>query len=46
MYDRLGLPERDKRLVIIDAGHIPPRLPVIKETLDWLDRSLGPVGSS
>jgi dienelactone hydrolase len=43
MYDLLGVAEPDKKLVLIDAGHIPPRLPVIRETLDWLDLQLGPV---
>jgi eukaryotic-like serine/threonine-protein kinase len=32
-----------KRQVISDDGHIVPRLQLIKETLDWLDRYLGPV---
>jgi dienelactone hydrolase len=44
MYERLGVSEPQKKLVIIDAGHIPPRLSVIRETLDWLDRHLGPAG--
>ena len=39
----LGTPERDKRLVITDSGHAVPRNELIKETLDWLDRYLGPV---
>ena len=42
-YDLLGVAEPDKKLALTDAGHIPPRLPVIRETLDWLDRHLGPV---
>jgi dienelactone hydrolase len=44
-YDLLGVAEPDKELVVIEAGHVPPRLPVIRETLDWLDRYLGPVGA-
>jgi len=44
MYDALGVREPDKRLVLFESGHIPPRLPMIKEILDWLDRYLGPVG--
>jgi formylglycine-generating enzyme required for sulfatase activity/dienelactone hydrolase len=44
-YDLLGVAEPDKKLVVIEAGHVPPRLPVIRETLDWLDRYLGPVGA-
>jgi hypothetical protein len=39
----LGTPEKDKRLVITDSGHVVPRNELIKETLDRLDRYLGPV---
>jgi pimeloyl-ACP methyl ester carboxylesterase len=42
-YRFLGTPEEDKRLVITDSGHLPPRNELIRETLDWLDRYLGPV---
>jgi dipeptidyl aminopeptidase/acylaminoacyl peptidase len=42
-YRLLGTPEADRRLVITDSGHSPPRNELIKETLDWLDRNLGPV---
>jgi dienelactone hydrolase len=43
MFRLLGAPSKDKRHVLYDSGHIPPRIPVIKETLEWLDRYLGPV---
>jgi pimeloyl-ACP methyl ester carboxylesterase len=44
MFRLLGAPEKDKRLVLYDGGHVPPdNKTVIKETLDWLDRYLGPV---
>jgi hypothetical protein len=43
MFRLLGAPEDDKRHVVFDSGHIPPRIAMIKETLDWLDRYLGPV---
>jgi len=33
----------DKRQIIYEAGHFVPRDQHIKETLDWLDRYLGPV---
>ena len=40
----LGTPATDKRLVFVDSGHSLRRSPeVVKETLDWLDRYLGPV---
>jgi dipeptidyl aminopeptidase/acylaminoacyl peptidase len=43
LFQLLGVPESDKKLVVVDSGHIPERLPTIKETLSWLDRYLGPV---
>jgi predicted esterase len=42
-YHYLGTPESDKRLRIYETGHTVPRNELIKETLDWLDRYLGPV---
>jgi hypothetical protein len=39
----LGAPEADKKLVIVEAGHDIPRRDEIRETLDWLDKYLGPV---
>lgn len=46
MYSLLGVPQSDKKHMVLDAGHIPPRQAVIKEVLDWLDRYLGPVETS
>jgi formylglycine-generating enzyme required for sulfatase activity/dienelactone hydrolase/predicted Ser/Thr protein kinase len=43
MFRALGTPAKDKRLALFETGHIPPRNDIIKETLDWLDRYLGPV---
>ncbi|NNM07499.1 MAG: hypothetical protein HKO65_20580 [Gemmatimonadetes bacterium] len=43
MYDLLGTPEEDKRLIEYETDHIPPRAEYIKEILAWLDRYLGPV---
>ncbi len=43
MFRALGAPSQDKRHVIFDSGHVPPNELLIKETLDWLDRYLGPV---
>jgi eukaryotic-like serine/threonine-protein kinase len=39
----LGTPEADKKYVIYETGHVPPRKEVIRESLDWLPRYLGPV---
>ena len=43
MYRRLGTPEKDKKHVVFDSGHNPPHLGYVRETLDWLDKHLGPV---
>jgi len=44
MLDLLGTPADDKRLILYETDHIPPRTEYIKETLAWLDKYLGPVG--
>jgi dienelactone hydrolase len=43
LFDALGTPAADKRHFIFDEGHVPARTVLIRETLDWLDRRLGPV---
>jgi len=44
MFRVWGAPEKDKRLVIFESGHIPADLrDIIREILDWLDKYLGPV---
>ena len=44
LFRLLGTPEKDKRHVLFDCGHSLLRTPdAIRETLDWLDRYLGPV---
>jgi dienelactone hydrolase len=43
LFRLLGVAESDRKLVVVESGHIPDRLPTIKETLSWLDRYLGPV---
>ena len=42
-FSLLGTPPSQKRHVIADGGHFVPRNQLIAETLDWLDRYLGPV---
>ena len=39
----LGTPDADKKSVLYETGHAPPRKEVIRESLDWLDKYLGPV---
>lgn len=43
LFRLLGAAPKDKRHVLFESGHGPPRNEVIKETLDWLDQYLGPV---
>ena len=43
MFALLGTPAEHKRQVIYDSSHLVPRAELIKETLAWLDRYLGPV---
>jgi formylglycine-generating enzyme required for sulfatase activity/dienelactone hydrolase len=42
-FERLGTPAEDKRHVIEPTGHFVPASVVSGETLDWLDKYLGPV---
>ena len=42
LFRWLGTLPKDKRNALFDTGHVPPRNETIKETLDWLDRYLGP----
>ncbi len=41
-FERLGTPSADKKHVVEPTGHFVPRAIVKGETLDWLDRYLGP----
>jgi hypothetical protein len=43
LFRLLGTPEADKKHVLFESGHVPPFPDVVRETLDWLDRYLGPV---
>ena len=43
MFRALGTPAADKKHILYDTGHMPPALPVMKDTLDWFDHYLGPV---
>jgi dienelactone hydrolase len=44
LFDLLGTPLQHKRHVIFEnAGHVPPRIGVVREVIAWLDRYLGPV---
>lgn len=44
LFDLLGTPAADKRLALFDGGHVVPMQGIMRETLEWLDKYLGPVG--
>jgi dienelactone hydrolase len=44
LFQFMGTPPKDKKLVIYDGGHGTfPRPAAVREVLDWLDKYLGPV---
>jgi serine/threonine protein kinase len=43
MFDLLGTPAEHKQWKLYDTDHIPPVNEMVKETLSWLDKYLGPV---
>ena len=43
MFERLGTPRDRKEQKVYDSDHYVPRNELIKETLAWLDKYLGPV---
>ncbi|HUP19456.1 MAG TPA: protein kinase [Gemmatimonadota bacterium] len=42
-FEMLGAAGDDKRHAVLTGGHIPERLEIIREVLDWLDHRFGPV---
>lgn len=42
LFRLLGVSDKHKSHVLFDSGHVPPDDPVMKESLAWLDRYLGP----
>jgi cephalosporin-C deacetylase-like acetyl esterase len=43
MFEHLGTPAKHKQWKLYKTDHIPPRTEFIKETMNWLDKYLGPV---
>jgi len=43
MFDFLGTPVTDKKIIVYKSGHQVPRTEFVKETLRWYDKYLGPV---
>jgi dienelactone hydrolase len=46
MFELLGTPSADKVLKVYDTDHFIERKELIKESLAWLDKYLGPVSST
>jgi eukaryotic-like serine/threonine-protein kinase len=44
MFELLGAPPEHRRRLTFPLGHSVPRIELVKETLAWLDRYLGPAG--
>ncbi len=44
MFDLLGTPPQDKKQLTFPRGHTVPKPDLIRESVAWLDRYLGPVG--
>jgi dienelactone hydrolase len=43
MFDFLGTPKENKKIITYESGHLVPRTEFVKETLLWFDQYLGPV---
>ena len=43
MFDLLGTPAADKKLFLVDSDHWIPRADLVRESLAWFDKYLGPV---
>jgi cephalosporin-C deacetylase-like acetyl esterase len=43
LFRALGTEAAHKRRVVFDTNHMPVRHELMRETLDWLDKYLGPV---
>lgn len=43
MFDLLGTPPEQKKTIAFETDHFVPSNELVKETLAWLDRYLGPV---
>ena len=44
MFDLLGTPPEHKKRLTYERGHTVPKTELIRESLAWLDRYLGPAG--
>jgi dienelactone hydrolase len=43
MFRLIGAPEKDKKIIFYEGGHLVPWSELMKESLSWFDKYLGPV---
>lgn len=43
MFNLLGTPDKDKKILIYEGGHLVPKSELMKQSLLWFDTYLGPV---
>ncbi len=43
MFKLIGTPEKDKKIIIYEGGHLVPRQELMKESLSWFDKYQGEV---
>jgi dienelactone hydrolase len=43
MFNFLGTPAENKKMILYESGHLVPRAEFIRESLAWYDKYLGPV---
>ena len=43
MFGLIGTPEKDKKIILYEGGHLVPKSELMKESLSWFDKYLGPV---
>ncbi len=42
-FNAFNVPDEDKEFVVLESGHVPDWNEVIRHSLSWYDRYLGPV---
>jgi len=43
MFRLIGTPDKDKKIILFEGGHLVPKSELMKESLSWYDKYLGPV---
>ncbi len=42
MFKLIGTPEKDKKIILYEGGHLVPKSELMKESLSWFDKYPGP----